>query len=153
MGQPSLFRRPVISFRDFEICFVDFASQTARLKANGKHSMIGLFKGVVLLGALVGFFLGAFAVSFAARDSAASWPLVTVGLSRVPAQGATQLTPDALRLGVGFDTDEVPNSPRLDAKDVRLARTSVAEPIAALSKSFIYTAKVSLQIFELVLLL
>jgi hypothetical protein len=114
--------------------------------------MTGLFKGLVLLGVWVCFFLGVFAVSFAARVSAAPSP-VTLGLPRVPAQGTTQLTPDGLRFGVGFDTDEVPNTPRLDAKDVRLARTSVAEPMAALSKSFIYTAKVSLQIFELVLLL
>jgi hypothetical protein len=134
-------------------CFVDFASQTASLKTIGKTSMIRLFKGLVILGVSLCFTLGAFAVSFAAHDSAAPWPLVTVGWPRLPAKDATQLTPHALRLGVGSDTDEVPNPSRPDSKNVRLAHTFVAEPISALSKTSIHTAKVSLQIFELVLLL
>jgi hypothetical protein len=140
------------SFLDFAACFVDFASQTASLKAIGKNSMIRLFKGLVILGVLLCFTLGAFALCFAAHDSAAPGLLVTVGLQRLPAKDATQLTPYALRLGVaGSDTE--PNPSRPDSKDVRLARTLVAEPIGALGKTPIHTAKVSLQIFELVLLL
>jgi hypothetical protein len=123
------------------------------LKAIGKNSMIRLFKGLVILGVLLCFTLGAFAVSFAAHDSAAPWPLVTVGLQRLPVKDAPQLTPYALRFGVGSDTGEVPNPSRPDSKDLRLAHTFVAEPIGALSKTPIHTAKVSLQIFELVLLL
>jgi hypothetical protein len=153
MGQPSLFSRLVYSFLDFAVCFVDFASQTASLKTIGKTSMIRLFKGLIILGVLLCFTLGAFAVSFAAHDSAPPWPLVTVGLQRLPAKDATQLTPHALRFGIGSDISEVPNPSRPDLQDVRSAHTSLVEPISALSKTSIHTAKVSLQIFELVLLL
>jgi hypothetical protein len=112
-----------------------------------------LFKGLIILGVLLCFTLGAFAVSFAAHDSAPPWPLVTVGWQRLPAKDATQLTPHALRFGIGSDISEVPNPSRPDLKDVRSAHTSLVEPVSALSKTSIHTAKVSLQIFELVLLL
>jgi hypothetical protein len=114
--------------------------------------MTRLFKGLVLLGVLLCFLLGAFAVSFAARNSAAPWPLVTVGLQRSPAENAAQLIPYVLRAGIGSDTGEAPNPSRPDSKHVRLAHGSVVESISALSQT-IHRAKVSLQIFELVLLL
>jgi hypothetical protein len=115
--------------------------------------MIRLFKSLVRVGVLLGFTLGALAVSFAAHDSAAPRPLVTVELQRPPAEDATQLAPYALRFGVGSDTGEESKPSRPDSKDGRLAQASVAEPISALRQIFIHTAKVSLQIFELVLLL
>jgi len=115
--------------------------------------MIRLLKSLVKLGALFCFTLGAFAVSFAAHDPAPSWSLVTVVSQRLPAKDPAQLTPYALRFGVGSYTGELPKPSRLDAKDVRLAHALVAEPIGALSKPPIHTVKVSLHIFELVLLL
>jgi hypothetical protein len=115
--------------------------------------MIRLLKRLVKLGLLLCFTLGAFTLSFAAYDPAPSSPLVTVGPQPFPAKDATQLTPYALRFGVGFDTGEVPKPSRPDSKDVRIAHALVAEPIGALSKPPIHTAKVSLHIFELVLLI
>jgi hypothetical protein len=115
--------------------------------------MIRLLKGLLILGVLLCFTLGAFAVSFAAHDSAPPWTFATAGLLRLPAAGAAQLTPDAVRFDGGSDSGEIPNPSRPDSKDVRLAHRFVAEPIGALSQTSIHTAKVSLQIFELVLLL
>jgi hypothetical protein len=152
MGQP-LFFPPDNSFLDCAVCFVDFASQTASLRTIGKISMIRVFKGLILLGVLLCFTLGTFAVSFAAHDSASPWPLVTAQLQHLPGKKTGQLTLHALRFGGGSDTGEVPNAPRPDSKDVRLAHACVAEPVSALNKASIHTAKVSLQIFELVLLL
>ena len=116
--------------------------------------MMSLLKGLVKLGLLLCFTLGVFAVSFAAHDPAPSWSLVTVGSPPLPATDP-QLTPYASRFGVGsyISTGELPKPSRLDAKEVRLAYALVAEPIGALSKPPIHTAKVSLHIFELVLLL
>jgi hypothetical protein len=152
MGQPSLFSRPAI-LSSTVVCFVDFASQAASLRTVGKISMIRVFKGLILLGVLLCFTLGAFSVSFAAHDSASPWPLVTAHLQHLPGKKASQLTLHALRFGGGSDAGEVPNALRPDSKDVRLAHACVAEPVSALNKTSIHTAKVSLQIFELVLLL
>jgi hypothetical protein len=115
--------------------------------------MIRLFKGLVILGVLLCFTLGALAVSFAAHDSAAPWPLVTAGLQRLPAEDATQLIPYALGFGIRSGSVAAPNPSRPDSKDVPFAHTFIAEPMGGLSKTTIHRAKVSLQIFELVLLL
>ncbi|HSF58168.1 MAG TPA: hypothetical protein VLD83_08860 [Candidatus Binatia bacterium] len=117
--------------------------------------MIRLLKSLVKLAALLCFTLGAFAVSFAAHDPAPSWSLVTAGAQPLPAKNPAQLTPYASRFGSGsyIATGELPKPSRLDAKEVRLAYALVAEPLGALGKPPIHTAKVSLHIFELVLLL
>ena len=47
--------------------------------------MTRLFKALAILGMLLCFTLGAFALSFAAHDSPSPWPRLTVELHRVPA--------------------------------------------------------------------
>jgi hypothetical protein len=106
-----------------------------------------------MLGVLLCLTLGAFAVSFAAHDSPSPWPLLTAQLQHLPGKNATQLTLHALGFSEGSDTVETPNSSRPESKDVLLAHPFVAKPVSAISKTSIHTAKVSLQIFELVLLL
>jgi hypothetical protein len=117
--------------------------------------MMRLVKGLFKLGVLLWFTLGGFAVSFAGHDPAPSWSLVTVGSQPLPAKNSAQLTPYAVRFGPGSytATSELPKPSRLDAKEVRLACAFVAEPLGTLSELPIHTAKVSLHIFELVLLL
>ena len=62
--------------------------------------MTRLFKALAILGMLLCFTLGAFALSFAAHDSPSPWPRVKVELHRVPANGVVQLTQDAFRFGL-----------------------------------------------------
>ena len=112
-----------------------------------------LFKALAVLGMLLCFTLGAFALSFAAHDSASPWPLVTVGLDRVAADGAAHLTQYAFRFGLGSEIGGVPYSTRPDLEEIRLAWTDFVEPGHGPLVTRIYTPKVSLQILELVLLL
>jgi hypothetical protein len=114
--------------------------------------MRSLFKALAVLGMLLCFTLGTFAVSFAAHDSPSAWPRLTVELHKVPAGGA-QLSQYASRFGVGSETGETPNSTQPDLEEIRLAYTDFAEPIDAPLLTRIHTPKVSLQILELVLLL
>jgi len=112
-----------------------------------------LFKALALLGMLLCFTLGAFALSFAAHDSPSRWPRLTVELNRVPAQGATQLTQYAFRFGLRSEAGEVSHSTRPDLEEIRLGWTDFVEPIHVPLVNRIHTPKVSLQILELVLLL
>ena len=112
-----------------------------------------LFKELAVLGMLLCFTLGAFAVSFAAHQSPSTWPRLSVELHRLPTSSATQLTQYTFRFGVGSETGAIPNSPRLDLEEIGSAHTDFAEPIHAPLVTRIHTQKVSLQILELVLLL
>jgi hypothetical protein len=112
-----------------------------------------LFKALAVLGMLLCFTFGAFAVSFAAHHSPSTWPRLTVELHRLPTSGATQLTQYAFRFGVGSETGEIPHSSRPDLEEIRPAHTDFAEPIQSPLVTRIHTPKVSLQILELVLLL
>jgi hypothetical protein len=115
--------------------------------------MTRLFKALAILGMLLCFTLGAFALSFAAHDSPSPWPRVKVELHRVPANGVMQLTQDAFRFGLRSETGEVPYSTRPDLEEIRFAWTGFAEPIRGSLITRIDTPKVSLQILQLVLLL
>jgi hypothetical protein len=115
--------------------------------------MTRLFKALAILGMLLCFTLGAFALSFAAHDSPSRWPRLTVELNRVPANGDAQLTQYAFRFGLRSETGEVPYSNRPDLEEVRLAWTDFSEPVHGSLVTRIDTPKVSLQILELVLLL
>jgi hypothetical protein len=112
-----------------------------------------LFKALAVLGMLLCFTLGAFAVSFAAHHSPSTWPRLTVELHRLPTSSATQLTQYAFRFGVGPEAGAIPNAPRLDLEEIRPAHAEFADPIHAPLVTRIHTPKVSLQILELVLLL
>jgi hypothetical protein len=112
-----------------------------------------LFKALAILGMLLCFTLGAFALSFAAHDSPSPWPRVTVELNRVPANADAQLIPYAFRFGLRSETGEVPSSTRPNLEEIRLAWTDFAEPIHESLVTRIDTPKVSLQILQLVLLL
>ena len=105
-----------------------------------------LFKALAVLGMLLCFTLGAFAVSFAGHQSPSTWPRLSVELHRLPTSSATQLTQYTFRFAI-------PNSPRLDLEEIGSAHTDFAEPIHAPLVTRIHTQKVSLQILELVLLL
>ena len=72
--------------------------------------MTRLFKALAILGMLLCFTLGAFALSFAAHDSPSRWPRLTVELNRVPANGDAQLTQYAFRFGLRSETGEVSHS-------------------------------------------
>lgn len=115
--------------------------------------MTRLFKALAILGMLLCFTLGAFALSFAAHDSPSPWPRVKVELHRVPANGVLQLTQDAFRFGLRSETGEVPYSTRPELEEIRFAWTGFAEPIRGSLITRIDTPKVSLQILQLVLLL
>lgn len=115
--------------------------------------MTRLFKALAILGMLLCFTLGAFALSFAAHDSPALWPSLTVELHRVPPSGAAQLTQYAVRFGLRSETGEVQCSTRPHLGEIRLARTDVAVPVHEPLVIQVHTPKVSLQILELVLLL
>ncbi len=115
--------------------------------------MTRLFKALAILGMLLCFTLGAFALSFAAHESPSPWPRVKVELHRVPANGVMQLTQDAFRFGLRSETGEVPYSTRPDLEEIRFAWTGFAEPIRGSLITRIDTPKVSLQILQLVLLL
>src|SRR4029453_373482 len=91
--------------------------------------MSRVFKALAILGMLLCFTLGAFALSFAAHDSASRWPRLTVELNRVPAQGAAQLTQYAFRFGLRSETGEVSHSTRPDLEEIRLDWTDFVEPI------------------------
>lgn len=112
-----------------------------------------LFKALAILGMLLCFTLGAFALSFAAHDAPSRWPLVTVELHRIPDTGVVQLTQYAFRFGLRSETGEVSYSSRPALEDVRLAWSDFTEPIYEPLVNRIDTPKVSLQILELVLLL
>jgi hypothetical protein len=112
-----------------------------------------LFKALAVLGMLLCFTLGAFAVSFAAHQSPSTWPRFTLELHRLPTSNATQLTKYVFRFGVGSESGTIPNSPRLDLEEIRPAHSEFAEPVHAPLLTRIHTPKVSLQILELVLLL
>jgi hypothetical protein len=115
--------------------------------------MTRLFKALAILGMLLCFTLGAFALSFAAHDSPSRWPRLTVELNRVPAHGAAQLTQYAFRFGLRSEAGEVSHSTRPDLEEIRLGWTDFVEPIHVPLVNRIHTPKVSLQILELVLLL
>ena len=115
--------------------------------------MTRLFKGLAILGMLLCFTLGAFAVSFAAHDSPCHWPRLRVELQRVPANGDVRLTQYAFRFGLRSEAGEVSDSQRSDLEETRLARADFAEPIRGSLFSRVDTPKVSLQILQLVLLL
>jgi len=115
--------------------------------------MTRLFKALAILGMLLCFSLGAFALSFAAHDSPSHWPRLTVELNRVPTQGAAQLTQYAFRFGLRSEAGEVSHSTRPDLEEIRLGWSDVVEPIHVPFVTYIHTPKVSLQILELVLLL
>jgi hypothetical protein len=115
--------------------------------------MTRVFKALAILGMLICFTLGAFALSFAAHDSPSPWPRFTVELNRVPAHDVVQLTQYAFRFGLRSEAGEVPYSTRLDLEEISLAWTDFAEPIHAPLVTRIDTPKVSLQILQLVLLL
>ena len=115
--------------------------------------MTRLFKALAILGMLLCFTLGAFALSFAAHDSPSSWPRLRVELHRVPANGVVQLTQYAFRFGLRSEAGEVPYSTRPDLEEIRLGWTDSAEPIHGSFVTRIDTPKVSLQILQLVLLL
>jgi hypothetical protein len=115
--------------------------------------MTRLFKALAILGMLLCFTLGAFALSFAAHDSPSRWPRLTVELNRVPANGDAQLTQYAFRFGLRSETGEVPYSSRPDLEEIRWAWTDFSEPVHGSLVTRIHTPKVSLQILELVLLL
>ena len=115
--------------------------------------MTRLFKALAILGMLLCFTLGAFALSFAAHDFPSSWPRVTVELKRMPAGGVAQLTQYPFRFGVRSETGEVQCSTRQYLEEIRLARTDLAVPVHRPLVTHIHTPKVSLQILELVLLL
>jgi hypothetical protein len=115
--------------------------------------MARVFKALAILGMLICFTLGAFALSFAAHDSPSPWPRFTVELHRVPANDFIQLPPYAFPLPPTPHPGEVPYSTRLDLEEIRLAWTDFAEPIHAPLVTRIDTPKVSLQILQLVLLL
>lgn len=112
-----------------------------------------LFKALAILGMLLCFTLGAFALSFAAHDSPSPWPRVRVELHRVPANGVAQLTQYTFRFGLRSETGEVPYSQRPDSEEIRLAWSDFAEPIQQSLVTRVDTPKVSLQILQLVLLL
>ena len=115
--------------------------------------MTRILKALAILGMLLCFTLGAFALSFAAHDSSSRWPRLTVELNRVPAQGAAQLTQYVFRFGLRSEAGEVSHSTRPDLEEVRLGWTDFVEPIHLPLFARIHTPKVSLQILELVLLL
>ena len=115
--------------------------------------MTRLFKALAILGMLLCFTLGAFALSFAAHDSPSRWPRLTMELHRVPANGVVQLTQYAFRFGLRSETGEVPYSTRPDLEEIRFAWTDFADPIRGSLITRIDTPKVSLQILQLVLLL
>ena len=115
--------------------------------------MTRLFKALAILGMLLCFTLGAFALSFAAHDFPSPWPLVTVELHRVPVGGFAQLTQYAFRFGLRSETGEVQCSTRPYLEEIRLARADLAVPVNRPPVTHIHTPKVSLQILELVLLL
>ncbi len=115
--------------------------------------MTRLFKALAILGMLLCFTLGAFALSFAAHDSPSRWPRLTVELNRVPANGDDQLTQYAFRFGLRSELGEVSHSARPDLEQIRLGWTDFVEPIHLPLVTRIDTPKVSLQILELVLLL
>jgi hypothetical protein len=115
--------------------------------------MTRLFKALAILGMLLCFTLGAFALSFAAHDSPSTWKRLRVELHRVPANGVVQLTQYVFRFGLRSETGEVPYSTRPDLEEVRLGWTDFEEPIHAPLATRIHTPKVSLQILQLVLLL
>jgi hypothetical protein len=115
--------------------------------------MTRLFKALAILGMLLCFTLGAFALSFAAHDSSSHWPRLTVELNRVPTQGAAQLTQYALRFGLRSEAGEVSHSTRPELEEIRLGWTDFVEPIHVQLVNRVHTPKVSLQILELVLLL
>ena len=114
--------------------------------------MTRLFKTLAILGVLLCFTLGAFALSFAAHDSP-SWPRLTVELQRVPLSGVARLTQYAVRFGLRSEAGEVPCSTRPHLEEIHLAGTELAEPIHVPPVARIHAPKVSLQILELVLLL
>ena len=115
--------------------------------------MTRLFKALAILGTLLCFTLGAFALSFAAHDSPSPWPRVAVELHRASASGVAQLTQYVFRFGLRSETGEVQCSTRPYLEEIRLARTDLAEPVHRPLVTHIHTPKVSLQILELVLLL
>jgi hypothetical protein len=115
--------------------------------------MTRLFKALAILGMLLCFTLGAFALSFAAHDSSSHWPRLTVELNRVPTQGAAQLTQYAFRFGLRSEAGEVSHSTRPELEEIRLGWTDFVEPIHVQLVNRVHTPKVSLQILELVLLL
>src|SRR5262247_1788763 len=115
--------------------------------------MTRLFKALAILGMLLCFSLGAFALSFAAHDSPSHWPRLTVELNRVPTQGGAQLTQYAFRFGLRSEAGEVSHSTRPELEEIRLGWTDFVEPIHVQLANRVHTPKVSLQILELVLLL
>jgi hypothetical protein len=115
--------------------------------------MTRLFKALAVLGMLLCFTLGAFALSFAAHDSSSRWPRLTVELNRVPTQGAAQLTQYVFRFGLRSEAGEVSHSTRPELEEMRLGWTDFIEPIHVQLVNRVHTPKVSLQILELVLLL
>jgi len=115
--------------------------------------MTRVFKALAILGMLLCFTLGAFALSFAAHDSPSPWPRLRVELHPIPANGVVQLTQYTFRFGLRSETAEVPYSTRPDLEEIRLAWTDFAEPIHGSLITRIDTPKVSLQILQLVLLL
>ena len=115
--------------------------------------MTRLFKALAIVGVLLCFTLGAFAVSFAAHDSPSPWPRVKIELHRLPANGEVQFTECAFRFGLRSEAGEVSDSQRSDSEETRLARTDFAKPIRGSLLTRVATPKVSLQILQLVLLL
>ena len=115
--------------------------------------MTRLFKALAIIGMLLCFTLGAFALSFAAHDYPSPWPRVAVELHRVPAGGVAQLAQYAFRFGLRSETGEAQCSTRPYLEEIRLASSDLAVPVHRPPVSHIHIPKVSLQILELVLLL
>src|SRR5262245_38599428 len=115
--------------------------------------MTRLFKALAILGMLLCFTLGAFALSFAAHDSSSHWPRLTVELNRVPTQGAAQLTQYAFRFGLRSEAGEVSHSTRPQLEEIRSGWTDFVEPIHVPCVDRLLRSKVSLQILEVGLLL
>ena len=114
--------------------------------------MSQLNKTLAILGMLLFFVLGGFAVSFA-HDSPPTGPVHSNELRRALKHGAAQVDRYTLRVGMESETGALPNSSQPVLQEFQLAYSDLLEPVRALVLNQADAAKASLQILSSVRLL
>jgi hypothetical protein len=115
--------------------------------------MTRFFKTLAVLGIWLCISLGVFAVSFTARDSLSPGNFLTIELNQSLAADLVQLGRYRIRFGLECETGAVPTAAQSCFDAVHEASTRIAEPTRPRIGARFHAPKVSLQIFNRVLLL
>jgi hypothetical protein len=132
--------------------FVDFRWNSASFHSNVKMVMSQLNKTLAILGMLLFFVLGGFAVSFA-HDLPPPGTYQTKQLRRTLKHGPAQVDGYTLRVGMDSETGALPNSSQPVLQEFQLIYAQLLEPVGDPVLTQIHAAKVSRHILDSVLLL